>query len=558
MGSMIRCLDIKQYRKLKDIKICFKDGVNVISGTNGTCKTSLLHLISNSFQAVHKKCNWIQDPNCVDAINRMNNMVNPKIETLTRGDKTYKDPAIGFKGSLYYAIYDSFPTLGFRRHNFKVGSRYSVKPFYKKGTLDKLPFCPVIYLGLTRLFPFGQFMDDSSVSNGKNYLPVDYQNEIAAIYRRLTGMEVSKTIPQKMGDIKNRSQFETQIDGVDSNTISDGEDNLYIILTALLSLKYYTENVDDIKCKKAILLIDEFDATLHPSQQVNLLKIIDDYALKYNLQVILTTHSITTIESALNRKFNVIYLIDNETNVIPMENPDIYKIQMYLKGKTQNEIFLNKNIPIFSEDNEAREFLTILFGYLREMQPEFGNIMSYFHLVDCKIGSSGLRSIFKDDDLIKTTLGAICILDGDQSSDISHNIITLPGHASPEEVVFDYAMSLYEDNSDFWIQDEVLDRNYGKLYFRDNIKPEIEKNEKNLESKKFSGTSVHGMKRNLDKTLFNKYKPFWKLVFSYWVKQKNNRSQVISFYKDLYSMFRKTAQLCGINPNLWRFPESFK
>lgn len=51
---MIKDLQIVQYRKLKNLNIEFTNNVNVISGTNGTCKTSLLYLISNSFQKVKK------------------------------------------------------------------------------------------------------------------------------------------------------------------------------------------------------------------------------------------------------------------------------------------------------------------------------------------------------------------------------------------------------------------------------------------------------------------------------------------------------------------------
>ena len=41
-----------QYRKLKNIEIDFADNINIIAGTNGTCKSSILHLISNSHQKV--------------------------------------------------------------------------------------------------------------------------------------------------------------------------------------------------------------------------------------------------------------------------------------------------------------------------------------------------------------------------------------------------------------------------------------------------------------------------------------------------------------------------
>ena len=83
---MIKNIEIIQYRKLKNINLKFSTGLNAISGTNGTCKTSLLHLVGNSFQAVTKKCTWVNDDKCLQILKAVNSVTNPKVESLTRGD----------------------------------------------------------------------------------------------------------------------------------------------------------------------------------------------------------------------------------------------------------------------------------------------------------------------------------------------------------------------------------------------------------------------------------------------------------------------------------------
>lgn len=266
-------------------------GINVISGTNGTCKTSLLHIVSNAYQAVTKNCDWLQDASCLDVIKQINSMTNPKIESLTKGDKVYNDPANGTKGTLFTVDYYGHAPLEFRKHNSKLSSRYAVKPWYRPGTTEKLPFCPVIYLGLTRLYPFGEYLNEAAVEKLKKNLPVEYQNEIADIYKRLTGISISAVSPQKMGDIKTRADFESDKAGIDSNTISAGEDNLFIIISALVSLKYYFENITSTNEIESVLLIDEFDATLHPSLQFKLLDIFRTYSSDYKIQIAFTTHS---------------------------------------------------------------------------------------------------------------------------------------------------------------------------------------------------------------------------------------------------------------------------
>ena len=98
---MVKGIHIIKYRKLENMELEFSKGINVLSGTNGTCKTSLLHIISNAFQAVTKKCEWLTDASCLDVIRQVNNMTNPKIESLTKGDKTHNDPANGIKGTIF-------------------------------------------------------------------------------------------------------------------------------------------------------------------------------------------------------------------------------------------------------------------------------------------------------------------------------------------------------------------------------------------------------------------------------------------------------------------------
>ena len=202
-------------------------------------------------------------------IKSINACYNPKLETLTKGDKAYNDPAPGCKGSLYCAEYIDGRTLEFRRHNTKTlaGNRFSVKPKYTRGSADSLPACPIIYLSLMRMAPFGEYQKEDIVKVAKN-LPEIYQSRVAEYYKQFTGNDIRFRSAQKMGDIKTRTEFETEKKGIDSNTISAGEDNLSIILTALVSLQYYFESITSRNNIESILLVDELDATLHPAFQI--------------------------------------------------------------------------------------------------------------------------------------------------------------------------------------------------------------------------------------------------------------------------------------------------
>ena len=151
---------------------------------------------------------------------------------------------------------------------------------------------------------------------------------MSALYKSFTNYSITYVSQQQMGSIKTRLDFVSDINGVDSNTISAGEDNLSIILTALISLKYYFNSINSTRDVESVLLIDEIDATLHPSYQIKLLKLFMDFSQKYKIQIVFTTHSISLLEKMFEYKKHVLYLVDNITSAALMEEPDIYNRNM--------------------------------------------------------------------------------------------------------------------------------------------------------------------------------------------------------------------------------------
>lgn len=112
---MVKRLEIHRYKKLVDIAIDFNSGVNAISGTNGTCKTTLLHIVSNAFQAMSSNDPRILDSSALKRINRLNSQVNTKMEKLAKGDREYNDPAPNYdSGNLFEVLYFDGTKLSFQ------------------------------------------------------------------------------------------------------------------------------------------------------------------------------------------------------------------------------------------------------------------------------------------------------------------------------------------------------------------------------------------------------------------------------------------------------------
>ncbi|MEO9274334.1 AAA family ATPase [Marinomonas sp. 5E14-1] len=544
---MIKSIDFVHYRKIKGVKLNFKPGINVISGQNGTCKSSILHIIGNSYQKI-KQTNPDVDTKLFNIIKKINQTVNPKIETLTKGDKKYNDPAVGVKGTLYTVEYEGY-TCDFRRHNNtqKVddAKRYRLIPKYPQGQKQTLEERAVIYLGLTRIVPIGELGDITR--NITSSLPPEYERILISEYKHLTSIDIDNIRTENSNDVKIRSEFTTQYDGVDSNTISAGEDNIFIVLTALISLRwlFYETGFG------STLLIDEIDATLHPSVQYKLFLLIKKYSDDYKIQVFFTTHSLYLLEKTLKFNQNLLYLTSQAGNTVsPMEEPDIYRINMFLTNETRLETLSDKKIPIFTEDAEARILLTEIFDDLSDSDDCFSRINNYFHFVDINLGSDSLRDLFNDRFLNKTTLKAICILDGDKT-DVNSNknvrVLSLPQDGSPEQIVFNHLVLLYNDadlSSDFWVQHQVEREGFSVSWLQhNNIINDVE-------------GLIERPEREKAKKIFNKYKVFFILVFRHWLSKNKDNASYKKFLWDLNLAFKATATENSINPNSWDFKKS--
>ena len=552
---MIKTLDFVRYRKLIDIEIGFSNTINLISGANGTCKSSILHLISNSFQKMTKNEPFIKESNSISVVNKLNKLINPKIEGLTRGDKVYNDPAKGVDGELYKAKYVDGYELSFRRHNSSssASKRFAIKPQYKLGAGDALPKIPIIYLGLFRLFSFGEFDSDNLIKKITETLPDNYRKEIKDLYYQFTGLKIDLQNMFQMGKIKNRPNFITDAEGIDSNTISAGEDNLFIMILSLVSLKYYYDSIDSTREVESILLIDEFDASLHPSFQNKLLDLMIRYSIDYKIQVAFTSHSLSLIEYSVKKpNVNLIYLIDDVQKVRLMPSPDNYKISMHLKEMTRQENYADNLIPIISEDAEARDMIKQLMTYHEE---KFNfNISRYFHIVEANLSSETIKNLCHDDILLRSTLRSVNILDGDHSSDtdLNHHLISLPGGNSPEQLLFDYAEELFAStDTKFWENNVLVNSGYHKVYYRNNIKNDIDQLDNNIQERKVNNQSNKGYRREQNKKIYNKYSIFWKFVFNDWKNNPANQNEINKFFYNLYVCFKKSAEFHGINSSEW-------
>ena len=416
-------------------------------------------------------------------------------------------------------------------------SRFRLTLNYKRGERQALPLGMVIYLGLSRIVPIGELEDKTQ--EVRSCLPIKYQKEITAWYKDITQIPIDEFLVENSNSLKHRATFVSSNEGIDSNTISAGEDNLLIILTSLWSLKYHYEFCTNEQYKCSTLLIDEIDATLHPSLQFKLYELMRDFSEKYKIQIFFTTHSLYLIEAILKNKDTVIYLKSSAAGgVSVMKNPDILKIEMFLNSKTRQDIYKDKKIPIFTEDKQARVFLKEILNYFSNENENFSRVFSHFYLVDINFGAENLRDLFNEKIISKSFLHAICILDGDKTDDSASNnldnkIITLPGKGSPEFIAFSHFLFLYDcsDGCRFWNDSYIESQGWGLEWAELKLKPSIQE-------------QVNNYDRDKAKKLFSNHEDFFRHILKDWIQNQN--SSLNQFKDKLKILCKKLAPYYGL------------
>lgn len=237
----------------------------------------------------------------------------------------------------------------------------------------------------------------------------------------------------------------------DQESVSAGEDNAGQIILALMSFRKLKEEYTDYK--GGLFLIDEADAGLFPTAQINLIKILDRECKDLNLQVVMTSHSPTLIEYAYEqsqkykRKYKTVYLSNTYGSVQVAQDWSWPQISADITTKTVSttQAIRLPKINVYFEDKEAADF----FAALMNRQP----IRKFTQpLPEISLGCSNYLQLIQKGVSEFSEKSVIC-LDADTVSKVngkSHKtVVLLPGKLPPDQLIFEHLYNLPADN-DFW------------------------------------------------------------------------------------------------------------
>lgn len=344
LGIRIHC-----FRSLREQSLILGENVTVLSGRNGTMKTSLMGLLAHPFSS-----------NAKDAFGA--ELKTPLKEVFKLSPQFDKDD-YGYDMRLRTESGDvlSEPVSIYRvddntnRHRIVVsGSEKGDGNFYYNTS----------FLNLKRLFPL---VDTRA---GPTDLAIGLSSDEAAdlkdFYETIfPSSDYEAFVPVHQKKVKTTFAVSGATARYDWHSISSGEDNLGAIFNRLVGFR--REFKPGQKNGNGILCIDEFESSLHPVAQLRLLDYLYRWSARYKVQVVVSTHSLHLIQDLyLRHSANlaagriIVNFISKSTarsgNFPILQNPDYGLAYKELTLTSPEKVVAARKVRIFCEDDYAVHF----------------------------------------------------------------------------------------------------------------------------------------------------------------------------------------------------------
>lgn len=339
--------EIDKFRTFNNQAFSLGEYMTVFSGRNGSMKTSLLGLIAHIFDSSAKDAFGKELKTTLKEVFKLSDKYDTEKYTyhvLFESDgKIVKEPV-----NIYYVAENT------NRHRVVVsGSEKGDGTFYYNTS----------FLNLKRLYPLvaTRANEDSSFE-----LTEDEAKQLKSFYERVfPSTAYSDFTPVHHKNLK--TTFGPQGDDAkyDWRSISSGEDNLGSIFNRLIG--FQRDFKKGQKHGNGVLCIDEFECSLHPVAQIKLFDYLYDWAQKYKVQIIITTHSLHILqyiylnhEKNMGAKRIVVNFVSkagsSEGNHPIVNNPPYERAYKELTFKTPEQLIEQRKIKIFCEDDIAIHF----------------------------------------------------------------------------------------------------------------------------------------------------------------------------------------------------------
>lgn len=348
---------IEKFRSLKNCYIKLGSNLTVLSGKNGTMKSAILGLIAHPFNS----------PN--DAKDLVGTPLKTTISNVFKMSKIYDNQKYEYyldlediKGN---TIHEYVSMYYLKNKSTKEAERLRVVVGRKRGKGDGNFNLNTAYINFKRLFPI---IDTDSEEKTENNMLQEDKDFIKNAYLKIF-QKTDYGNATLISDGRNKETFAPSNSNYNFEAISSGEDNLGHILLKMLAFKNYCQGNDFLQ---GVFCIDEVEASLHPIAQDNLIDFLLDFSKKYNIQIVVTTHSLSLVNHVIEKQnlmnngkdkicLNMIstrFTDNGEYNIIT--NPDYNQAYTELTLKDKSSSTREKVFVILEDDVEKQLFNLVI------------------------------------------------------------------------------------------------------------------------------------------------------------------------------------------------------
>ncbi len=450
--TQLKKITIEKFRALNNVEVEFGDYITVICGKNGTSKSSILGIAAQifSFEKDYVTGNDLRGFKQISG----KDFKSKYKEHIRISEKFDVPGSLSANIFLHDGYSDQVATANLELMTRRVKKDDELKKILPRPVIRKNSTAtgntsrnfthPVIFLSLKRLYPIAD----------RDYKAIDfsYLKAHEPEFIALTNELLNRSSTKATGTHGTITSAVSHGDNYDHESVSAGEDNAGQIIMALLSFKKLQAEYEDYK--GGLLLIDEADAGLFPTAQINLLKIFERECRKLNLQVVMTSHSPVMIEYAFeqsqhehSKKFKTVYLSNTYGDVKVIQDWSWAKISADIHTRTvkAGPTTILPSINVYFEDKEAEDFFAALINrqpfkkWLTQMTGIKMGCTNYVYLLDRKVPEFSVNSV-------------IC-LDEDAKDKIKgkdfKTVVILPGDLPPDQLIFEHLYNLPADDA-FW------------------------------------------------------------------------------------------------------------
>jgi AAA15 family ATPase/GTPase len=431
-------LHLESFRHFNDVNVEFGERITVISGQNGTGKSSILGWVAQLYD--------FKEPIlCIDGGKFKEDYKNvfrfcPEKDWSNKYSVKFEfenDELISSEKIIKTRFQEKSPTSK---------ARYRTDFDGRGNALNH----PIIYLGLKRLIPLAT---EKKIDVHETNISTKHANSFSKLSKEILILKEDKISPEAIkSSNKNLLAMKTNNYGHLGN--SAGQDNIGQIISALLSFEQLKEALKN-QYKGGIILIDEIDATLYAGSQLKLIQTLNTFATSLNLQIIFSTHSLEILDfisEEINKntfigkgsKINYLNQIDGKiSNIV---NPSIKWIKLNIKAE-RGKIDLPQKVNVICEDINAEKWIKNLIQgtELKSIINPCGAVLPDTTLFEMAVSPN---IVFKNQKYV---------LDGDSrkrftTKAIPKNICFLPTDFGVEVVMYHFINALLESDK-FWNED---------------------------------------------------------------------------------------------------------